>query len=205
MIDRMRGDPDHFNELMLQRTNSNRKRSKSEAPNYEIYSEKNSYAPSQHAQHSRRLGASCNDDLLFPMEEDMHVETPAQERAIREDFSPIHSCRHSITQHHQSSCAPVHSPRTPAGITCSPNQTSPTKVQEQMLVQQQATPRPQLNDMKDSTARQVPHYLLEDEEGGDFEDDDSDGFHDLMGFDYELVPQHYNDYRGEYDGGYGDY
>jgi hypothetical protein len=205
MIDRMRGDPDHYNELMLQRTNSNRVRSKSEAPYYENYSEKYNNVPSQQPQPSRKLESSCQDDLLFPMEEDLHVETPAQRRAIREDFSPIHSCRQSTSQQHQSSHPPIRSLHSPVRSPCAPSQTSRAPVQEQLRPRQRSTPRAQLVYMDHGTTQHVTQCFPEDEEGGDFEDSDSDGFHDLMGFDYEGAPQHYNDYHGEYDGGYGDY
>jgi hypothetical protein len=192
MIDRMRGQPDGHGEIVIQRSDANRTRSQSEAPKYENLSEKYGKGSPEFRPYYQ-MSSSHQDDLLFPMEEDIqYIETPAQRRAIQEDMSPLHLRRPPSTQQH-------HAPRTPV----QQHSSSRVQAQVQQPAEQRPTPRAQLVYMDYGTTRFPPRYFREDDKGNSEYGDDSDGFHDMSGF--EDGSQHYNDFHGEYDGGYGDY
>jgi hypothetical protein len=203
MIERMRGHPDGHSEIIIQRANASRTRSKSEVSKYEGRSEEQSYGWRE-SQPYCQMGSSYQDDLLFPMEEDtQYIETPAQRRAIQEDMSPVYSRIPPSIQQNQSYCTPDQQKATRPSIQQGSSFIAPAQAQQQ--VQRDLISRAQLVHM-DYGATHVPfRYLKEDNERGEYDDDDddSDGFKDMSGF--EDGTQHYNDFRGEYDGGYGEY
>jgi hypothetical protein len=212
MIDCMRGHQVGFKAIKTQRANTNRTRSRSEALKYENHLKKYSYeSPPSHSY--REIEPSYQEELLFPMDEDMQfIETPAQRRAIQEDMSPLNLRWSSSAQRQQShdmlnqNRATVKAPAQQMVTSHQPTQQhaySRASPQAQQPPKPRTTPRARIIYVDRGETTFPPRYFREDDEGARYHDNDNDGYHDISGF--EDGTQHYNDFRGEYDGGYGDF